>query len=80
MVCGPTDDKHGACRQHVLRGHSLDCVDMSLDSFINNNDTNQNAAIQQEDFTAPDTVYWATLRATNRRATDGYVKQAAQFT
>ncbi|KAH3841971.1 hypothetical protein DPMN_115458 [Dreissena polymorpha] len=41
MVCGPTDAKHPAFRQHVLRGHSLDCVDVSFDSFINDNDTNR---------------------------------------
>ncbi|KAH3789594.1 hypothetical protein DPMN_167779 [Dreissena polymorpha] len=56
IVCGPIDAKHAACRQHVKRGHSLDRVHVSFDRFINDNDTNRNAAIHQVDFTLPDTV------------------------
>ncbi|KAH3833690.1 hypothetical protein DPMN_107002 [Dreissena polymorpha] len=76
MVCGPTDAKHAACRQHVERGHSLDCVDVSFDSFINDYDTNRNAAIQQVDFIAPDTVIGKNCgQLTDERLTDMSSKQ-----
>ncbi|KAH3841854.1 hypothetical protein DPMN_115335 [Dreissena polymorpha] len=72
MVCGPTDAKHAVCRQcspHVKRGHSLDCVDVSFNSCIN--DTNRNAAMQQVDFTAPDTVIGQNCgQLTDERRTD----------
>ncbi|KAH3853758.1 uncharacterized protein LOC127875368 isoform X2 [Dreissena polymorpha] len=76
MVCGSSNAKHAACRQHVKRGHSLDCVDMSMDSFINDFDTNQNAATHQEDFTAPDTVIGKNCgQLTDERRTDMSSKQ-----
>ncbi|KAH3853753.1 hypothetical protein DPMN_096285 [Dreissena polymorpha] len=52
MVCGPTDAKHAVWRQHVKKGHSLDCVDVSFDSFINGNDAKRNAIFEQVDLTA----------------------------
>ncbi|KAH3853746.1 uncharacterized protein LOC127875369 [Dreissena polymorpha] len=52
MACGPTDAKHALWRQHVKRGHSLDCVDVSFDSFINGDVTNRNAIFEQVDLTA----------------------------
>ncbi|KAH3841969.1 hypothetical protein DPMN_115456 [Dreissena polymorpha] len=76
MIMIPTDAKHVVCRQHVKRCHSLDCVDMSLDSFINDYDTNQNATTQQEDFTAPDTVIGQNCgQLTDERRTDMPSKQ-----
>ncbi|KAH3841688.1 uncharacterized protein LOC127880048 [Dreissena polymorpha] len=76
MVCGPTDAKHVACLQHVKRGHSLDCVNVSLDSFINDNDTNRNAAMKQVDFTATDTVIGKNYgQLTDERRTDMSSKQ-----
>ncbi|KAH3727410.1 hypothetical protein DPMN_053345 [Dreissena polymorpha] len=76
MVCGPTDAKHAACRQHVKRGHSLDCVGVFFDSFINDNDNNRNAAIQHEDLTAPETVIGQNCgQLTNERRTDQSSKQ-----
>ncbi|KAH3738249.1 hypothetical protein DPMN_044879 [Dreissena polymorpha] len=73
MVCGPTNDKHAACRQHVKRGHSLDCVDVSFESLINDNDINRNAAVRHQDFTAPDTANCGQL--TDERRTDMSCKQ-----
>ncbi|KAH3803726.1 hypothetical protein DPMN_131994 [Dreissena polymorpha] len=76
MVFGPTDAKRGACRHYVLRGHSLDCVDMSLDSFIGDYDTIQNAATQPKDFTAPDIVIGHNCgQLTDERRTDMSSKQ-----
>ncbi|KAH3841973.1 hypothetical protein DPMN_115460 [Dreissena polymorpha] len=75
MVCGPTD-ANSACRQHVKIGHSLDCVDVSLDIFINDNYNNRNEAIQQENFTAPDTVIMQNCgQLTDERRTDMSIKQ-----
>ncbi|KAH3886313.1 hypothetical protein DPMN_010317 [Dreissena polymorpha] len=80
MVCGPTDAKHAACRQHVMRGHSLDCVDVSFESFIIDNDTNRNAEIQQENITAPDTVTGQNCgQITDERRTDMSSKQPSLF-
>ncbi|KAH3803738.1 hypothetical protein DPMN_132006 [Dreissena polymorpha] len=76
MVCGPTDAKRGACRHYVLRGHSLDCVDMSMDSFIDDYYTIQNEATQPKDFTAPDTVIGHNFgQLTDERRTDMSSKQ-----
>ncbi|KAH3841843.1 hypothetical protein DPMN_115324 [Dreissena polymorpha] len=76
MVFGPADAKHAACRQNVKRGHSLDCADVSFDSFINDNYNNRNAAIQQVDFTAPDTFIGQNCgQLTDERRTDMPSKQ-----
>ncbi|KAH3701289.1 hypothetical protein DPMN_076272 [Dreissena polymorpha] len=75
MVCGSINAKHAACHQHVKRGPSLDCVYVSFDSFIND-DTNLNAAIQQEDLTAPDTdIAQNCGQLTDERRTDMSSKQ-----
>ncbi|KAH3886134.1 hypothetical protein DPMN_010135 [Dreissena polymorpha] len=80
IVCGPTDAKDAACRQHVKRGHSLDCVDVSFESLINDNDTNRNAAIQQENITAPETVIGQNFGQLNdERRTDMSRKQPSLF-
>ncbi|KAH3841637.1 uncharacterized protein LOC127880066 [Dreissena polymorpha] len=77
MIYGPTD-ANSACRQHVKRGHSLNCVDVSLYSFINDNDTNRNAAMHQVEFTAPDTVIGQHCgQLTDERRTDKSSKQTS---
>ncbi|KAH3859003.1 uncharacterized protein LOC127872653 [Dreissena polymorpha] len=32
---GPRDAKHAVWRQHVKKGHSLDCANLSFDNFVN---------------------------------------------
>ncbi|KAH3851052.1 hypothetical protein DPMN_093530 [Dreissena polymorpha] len=53
---GPADTKHAIWCQHVKRGHSLDCVNVSFDNFVNDNDSNLNAIAQQVSWTAHATL------------------------
>ncbi|KAH3851053.1 hypothetical protein DPMN_093531 [Dreissena polymorpha] len=68
---GPTDAEHAVWCQHVKRGHSLDCVNLAFDDFVNDNDSNLNAISQQVSWTAHATPLGeAAVQTTNERHTD----------